>query len=73
MRANKTILLAALMRTTGVDRYGAHQVLRSAIQRSERLGLYVRGTQRQSLRDTRSMLARLTRLHLRSHGLRLRA
>jgi len=73
LRAHKSALLAALARATGVDRYGAHQVLRSAIQSSERLGLYVRGTQRQSLRATRSMLARLTRLHLRSQGLRLRA
>jgi hypothetical protein len=73
LRANKSALLAALERATGVDRYGAHQILRSAIQRSEHLGLYVRGPQRQCLRAARTMLARLTRLYLRSQGLRLRA
>jgi hypothetical protein len=72
LRAHKSALLNAVVRATGVDRYGAHQVVRGAIQRSERLALYVRGPRRQSLRAARSMLARLTRLHLRSQGLRLR-
>jgi hypothetical protein len=50
----------------------AHQVLRTAIERSERLQLYVRGSQREALRATRHA-ARLVRLYMRSQGLRLRA
>jgi hypothetical protein len=49
------------------------KVLRTAIVRSERLGLFVRGSQRQALRSARQMLQRLVRRYLRSHGLRLRA
>ena len=44
-----------------------------SIARSERLQLYVRGSQRESLRTTRIMLRRLVRLYMRSQGLRLRA
>jgi hypothetical protein len=73
LRANKPRLLLALIRATGVDRYGAHQVLRTAIHRSEQLELYVTGSQRESLRRTRIMLRRLVRLYMRSQGLRLRA
>jgi hypothetical protein len=73
LRANKPRLLASLIGATGVDRYAAHQVLRTAIARSERLQLYVQGSQRASLRATRIMLRRLVRLYMRSQGLRLRA
>jgi hypothetical protein len=73
LRAHKSALLAAVIRATGVDRYAAHQVLRTTIDRSERLRLYVRGRQRESLRDARLMLRRLVRLYMRSQGLRLRA
>jgi hypothetical protein len=73
LRSHKPHLLASLIRSTLVDRYGAHQVLRTAISRSERLQLYVRGSQRESLRRTRIMLRRLVRLYMRSEGLRLRA
>ncbi len=73
LRAHKKRLLRATIRATGVDRYAAHQVLRTAIERSERLRLYVRGAQRQSLRDTRAMLRRLVRRYMRSQGVRLRA
>jgi hypothetical protein len=73
LRANKPRLLLSLIRATEVDRYAAHQVLRTAIHRSEQLELYVRGSQRESLRRTRIMLRRLVRLYMRSQGLRLRA
>jgi Putative zinc-binding metallo-peptidase len=73
IRAHKSELLASLMRSTDVDRYAAHQVLRTAIARSERLKLFVRGSQRECLRKTRNMLRRLARLFMRSQGLRLRA
>jgi hypothetical protein len=73
LRSNKPRLLSALIRATGVDRYAAHQVLRTAIHRSERLRLYVHGSQRDSMRRTRIMLRRLVALYMRSQGLRLRA
>jgi hypothetical protein len=73
LRAHKARLLASTIRSTGVDRYGAHQVVRIAIERSERLQLYVTGSQRDALRSARSMLCRLVRLYMRSPGLRLRA
>jgi len=73
LRSNKPQLLAAVIRATGVDRYAAHQVLRTAIDRGQRLQLYVRGSQRASLRAARTMLRRLVRLYMRSQGLRLRA
>jgi hypothetical protein len=73
LRAHKTQLLASMIRRTAVDRYAAQQVLRTAIERSDRLGLYVRGSQRETLREARVMLRRLVRRYLRSHGLRQRA
>jgi hypothetical protein len=73
MRAHKARLLTSLMRGSQVDRYAAYQVLRTAISRSERLQLYVRGSQREALRNARMMLGRLTRLYMRSQGLRMRA
>jgi len=73
LRAHKARLRDGLIRDTGVDRYVAHQVLRIAIDRCARLGLHVRGRQREVLSATRSMLRSLTRLYMRSPGLRLRA
>ncbi|HEY1724192.1 MAG TPA: putative zinc-binding metallopeptidase [Steroidobacteraceae bacterium] len=73
LRAHKPQLLAHLMRTTGVERYAAHQLLRTAIERGERLRLYIRGPQRAALSAARNTLRRMARLYMRSQGLRLRA
>ncbi len=73
IRAHKPRLLAWMMRVTGADRYVAHQILRTVIDRCERFGLHVRGPQREALAATRVMLRRLVRSYLRSQGLRLRA
>jgi len=73
LRSHKASLLAAIIRNTDADRYFAHQILRIAIDRSERLQLFVQGSQRDALRETRALLRRLARLYLRSPGLRLRA
>lgn len=73
LRSHKTALLASMQRSTGIDRYGAHQIIRAVIDRCERRHLFVRGTQREALRATRAMLRTLVRRYLRSHGLRLRA
>jgi len=73
LRAHKPRLLAWMTRSSGADRYVAHQVLRTVIDRCEQLGLYVRGPQREALAATRALLRRLVRRYLRSQGLRLRA
>lgn len=73
LRAHKAPLLAWMMRTSGVDRYTAHQVMRAAIERSEALHLRVGGTQREALALSRRVLQRLARRYLRSQGLRLLA
>jgi hypothetical protein len=73
LRAHKGRLLAWMMRTTGVERYVAYQIMRTVIDRSDRLGLAVGGSQREALAATRAMLRRLVRRYLRSQGLRLSA
>jgi hypothetical protein len=73
LRSHKVPLRAWVIRETEVDRYVAHQILRIAIDRSQRLQLYVQGAQRDALRETRTMLRSLARLYMRSPGLRLRA
>lgn len=63
LRAGKSRLVAGLVRDLGVERYSVHQILRMAIERSEKLGLYVRGNRRDALRNARWLLARLLRLY----------
>lgn len=71
LRAHKTRLVGWISRTTGADRYTAHQILRTLIARSERLDLAVAGSQRAALAATRRLLRRLVRRYLRSQGLQL--
>jgi Putative zinc-binding metallo-peptidase len=73
LRAHKGRLHAWMMRTTGVDRYTAHQLLRVAIERSEALRLRAAGSEREALALSRRLLQRLARRYLRSQGLRLAA
>ena len=71
LRAHKPRLVAWMTRATGADRYIAHQIMRTVIDRSERLQLQVGGSQRATLAAVRGMLRRLVRRYLRSQGLRL--
>jgi hypothetical protein len=73
LRVHKARLLSWMMRTTGVDRYLAHQIMRTAIERSEALELYVTGSRRVTLAATRRMLRQLARRYLNSPGLRQNA
>jgi hypothetical protein len=73
LRAHKPRLLAWMTRASAADRYVAHQILRTVIERSAVLELYTRGGQREALAAARKMLLRLARRYLRSQGLRLRA
>ena len=63
LRAGKAQLVTALVRELGVERYSVYQILRLAIERSEKLGLYVRGNRRDALRNAHWLLARLLRLY----------
>lgn len=73
LRSHKAQLLSSTVRATGVDRYGAHQIIRTVIDRCRRQRLYVCGSRRHSLSAARAMLHRLGRSYLRSHGLPLSA
>ena len=57
LRAGKARLVTALVRELGVERYSVYQMLRLAIERSEQLGLYVRGNRRDALRNAHWLLA----------------
>jgi hypothetical protein len=66
MRAEKRSLVASVSRDLEAERYSVYQILRMAIERSEKMGLYVRGSRRDALRHARWMLARLVDLY--AHG-----
>ena len=61
LRAHKTQLVNSAARETGTNRYTAHQVLRIAINRADKLGLALRGPQRETLPHARWLLASLVR------------
>jgi hypothetical protein len=63
LRASQRALTAAVARELGLASYSAAQILRMLIERSERLGLYVRGSRRDALRYSRWMLGRLAGLY----------
>lgn len=64
LREHRAPLVASIVRDLGVDRYSVFQMLRMAIERSDKLGLFLRGSQRDALRNARWMLSRLTTLYL---------
>jgi len=66
LRAGKRSLVAAVSRASGVERYSVYQILRMAIERSEKMGLYVRGSRRDALRHARWILEQLVDLY--AHG-----
>jgi hypothetical protein len=63
LRAAKPRLVAALVRELGVDRYSVYQIIRMAIERSDKLRLFVRGNRRDAVRHARWTLARMIRLY----------
>lgn len=63
LRAEARPLTAAVARELKVDRYNVAQILRMLIERSEHLGLYLRGSRREARRYSRWMLGRLTGLY----------
>jgi hypothetical protein len=71
LRAHSASLVNATVRESAAERYSVEQILRIAVERAEKLGLWARGSQRDSLRHARWMLAYLTRLYAQGESPRL--
>jgi hypothetical protein len=56
-------LVSSALRELDTERYCVEQILRMVIERSEKLRLWVRGSQRDALRHARWMIVYLTRLY----------
>ncbi len=63
LRAHRSALVANVARTLSTERYTVQQILRMLIERSEALRLYVRSSKREAIRNSRSMLERITRFY----------
>jgi hypothetical protein len=63
LRANARRLIESVARALRAERYSVEQILRMLIERSEHLGLFVRGNRRDALRYSRWMLERLAGLY----------
>jgi len=63
LREASRTLAPSVARAMRIDPYSVEQVARMLIERSERLGLYLRGNQRDARRYSRWMLERLTGLY----------
>jgi hypothetical protein len=71
LRAHRTSLVNSAMREVGEERYCVEQIFAIAVERAEKLHLWVRGSRRDALRHARSMLAYLTRLYAQGESPRL--
>jgi len=71
LRAHSLHLVNASLRELDAERYSVEQILRIAVERAEKLGLWVRGGRRDALRHARWMLASLTRLYAQGESPRL--
>ncbi|HLY51778.1 MAG TPA: hypothetical protein VKQ31_02095, partial [Steroidobacteraceae bacterium] len=63
LRAHARRLTAGVARALAIEPYSVTQILLMLIERSEHLGLYLRGNRREALRYSRWMLERLTGLY----------
>jgi hypothetical protein len=71
LRANTAALVDFALRVRVAERYGIEQILRIMIERAEKLGLWLRGSRRLALRQSRRMLVHLTRLYAQGESPRL--
>jgi hypothetical protein len=71
LRANALALVNATVRESAAERYSVEQILRIAVERAEKLALWVRGGRRGALRHARWMLVYLTRLYAQGESPRL--
>jgi hypothetical protein len=63
LRTHRAGLVSSALRELDSERYCVEQILRMVIERSEKLRLWVRGSQRDALRHARWMIVYLTRLY----------
>ncbi|HTU66254.1 MAG TPA: putative zinc-binding metallopeptidase [Steroidobacteraceae bacterium] len=63
LRANEVSLINGTMREVPAAKYSIEQILRIAVERADKLGLWVRGSRRDATRHARWMLVYLTRLY----------
>lgn len=63
LRAHARRLTSVVARALCIERYSVEQILAMLIERTEHLGLYLRGNRREALRYSRWMLERLTGLY----------
>jgi hypothetical protein len=71
LRAHSLGLVSSTMRELRAERYSVEQILRIAVERAEKLGLWVRGSRRDAMRHARWMLVYLTRLYAQGESPRL--
>jgi hypothetical protein len=71
LRAHTPALVAFAMRVRVAERYSIEQILRLVIDRADKLGLWLRGSRRMALRQSRRMLVHLTRLYAQGESPRL--
>ena len=63
MRAHRNSLIGSVSRQLDLERYSIQQIYRMLIERSDSLKLFVRGSRRDSMRNSRWMLERLATLY----------
>jgi hypothetical protein len=66
LRSQGKVLVNAVARESGMERYSIQQILRILIERSESLRLFVQGNRRDAVQHSRWMLERLARLYSQS-------
>jgi len=71
LRAHTPALLAFALRVRVAERYSIEQILRILIERADKRGLWLRGSRRLTLRQSRRMLVHLTRLYAQGESPRL--
>jgi len=59
------------LRVRVAERYSIEQILRILIERADKRGLWLRGSRRLTLRQSRRMLVHLTRLYAQGESPRL--
>ncbi len=71
LRAHTAALVAFALRVRVAERYSIEQILRLVIDRAEKRELWLRGSRRLALRQSRRMLVHLTRLYAQGESPRL--
>jgi hypothetical protein len=71
LRANTASLVNSAVREGLAERYSVEQIMRIVVSRAEKLGLWLRSSQRLTTRQARRMLVHLTRLYAQGESPRL--